>query len=186
MKTTIQYSWRTVADHRQLMNDFSANCTPCHSRVDLSGPQVYRFLFSGKLRSSYLGQSNNFRRRYREYRRRNEPTERYLRGYIHSVKSRKCNVELQFLDFEQLDLSGVLVVRKLLGSSHVRKMLESWAVLRDERSGIHVLNSKDDPSTKAPGHPDDFVRVKKKSRASYFREIDKLSGTPTSSHSLGG
>jgi hypothetical protein len=141
MKMTSQYPWRTVADHCQVMADFSKKGTSRHSQVDLSGPQVYRFLFSGKPLSSYIGQSNDFSRRYREYRTLDRPTEQRVRGFIHSAKSRKSTVELQFLDFEKLDLSGVLVVKQLLTSIHVRRMLESWAILKDERSRIHILNS---------------------------------------------
>jgi hypothetical protein len=185
VREIIQYQWRTVADHRQLMDYFSENNKSRRSLSGLSGPQVYRFMFSdghNKPKSSYIGQSNDFTRRCGEYRRRDKPTERYLRGHILSSKSLNYTVQLQFLDFDQLDLSGVLVVRELLGNSHVRKMLESWAVLGDGRSGIHILNSTDDLNAKAPGHPDDFVGKKKRSRASFCKEVDKLDRM----HSLGG
>lgn len=167
--------WRTVVGHRQLLDDFSEDLTSQVPTVDLSGPQVYRFLFSdknGRSKSSYIGQSCDFSRRYREYRNMNKPTERHVRASIHSAESSKYTAELQFLDFEELDLFGVLVVKQLLTNSHVRRMLESWAILKDERAKIHILNSQ--RGTKVIG-PNGRI-APQPNRTKLYSEIDRLDG----------
>jgi len=178
-----------MADYCQVMNFFFCPEGSKRRRVpsDLCGPQVYRFLAfdtKGKARWSHIGETGQFRRRYLEYGREKGTTERDLCSHLGACASLKFTVELQFFDFEQIDLAGLLIVPQHLGDQHVRRLLESWATLRDHRAGIRILNSRND--LKAPDHPSGFVGEKKKSRASKYREIDRLSETPLGLRSLGG
>jgi hypothetical protein len=187
----IGYLWRTVAAHDQVISFLapSDGAKPRRCPSSLSGPQVYRFLFSdsqGKAKCSHIGETKKFDGRYQEYRNKRGVTERYLRANLEACSSLAYTVELQFFDFEQINLGGIAIVPQHFGDRHVRRLVECWATLCDHRAGIRILNSRDDLNLKSPGHPEDFVGEKKKSRQSLFSELDKRNSSQTGLQSLGG
>ena len=163
--------WHTVADDSQVRRLFS----PGRMRVPkgLYGPQVYRFLFSdhsGNPKTSYIGETSDFRERLGEYRQGKKATERKLRGRL-KADGLKEKIELQFLYFEHVTMEMALVSQDIR-NVHARHLLESWAILNDKKAKLRLLNSQ--RGSIVIGLNGRIVR--QPSRAEFYRELDLLDG----------
>jgi len=133
------YHWKVVADDLEIRKLFRIDGhgllipSPKYQiSAELSGPQVYRFLFidvAGKMRA-YIGETKDFKCRLADYQKKGHATERNLRAQF-GAGGLKEHFRLEFLVVDQSSLDDV----------HARRQHEAGAISEAKRTGIRTINS---------------------------------------------
>ena len=171
---TFKFAWRVVTDSSDPRWPFGERLRLSKDLGKLfAGPRVYRFVFpcneEFQTQYAYVGQAENFSRRYYGYCRADKKVDSVV-GSLQSLNDACRNldrdpnvrvrsmifnwmlgghrVELQFLDFESFHLNRVFITQGKLSNPFVRGLVENIAVLDTETEGYYILNRGRDTQVK--------------------------------------
>jgi hypothetical protein len=112
-------------------------------KYNIAGPRVYRWVLrrGEEISSVYIGQSEKFEKRLRDYRRPN-PYDCDVQAAMRECEAGGGRVELQFLDLGtgSFRINGKLISHASLSNHDVRMMMESTAIVTARVEGVKLLN----------------------------------------------
>ncbi len=110
-----------------------------------SQPTVYRWMIvgpSGEARALYFGEADNLPTRIKSVLKpgKRQPTNVRLKRRFEEEFAHASTVELDWLQFEPIELDDLSITQESLVSVYVRRMLENLCIILGSREEIELLN----------------------------------------------
>jgi hypothetical protein len=158
---TISFAWEELTNSTQSTWLFLTRKSVGEVlKAEFKGPPIYRFVFYKDSKQwAYVGESQNFTKRYLRYRYKTKSSEPIsYKGMSEALENlhanpnvristeialasdRELKVGLQILKFDEFSFNGTLICEKTLACPFTRRALENLAILDTRASGMHVMN----------------------------------------------
>ncbi len=138
----LEYRWITVYGDEEPYR-YPDKITKSMRRLH-SEPAIYSWLvdWQGRGRARYIGETENLIRRLRAFLQPGpvRETNWRLKQYLKNARARRAGVKLQVLHFPPFEVNGFKVTMRTLTNPHVRRLMESMAILTEMQSWTEVLN----------------------------------------------
>jgi hypothetical protein len=144
----VQYQWVSVEIDSGIPFEFSNNALRL-VRCIPTKPAVYRWAVFEKqvLRKVYIGETDNLRRRIREYLNPGptQHTNRRLNSKFKTYIQKELTVQLEILKINPIYLNNVYLCDDRLSDQYIRKMMENFTLADSDVTQYEMLNATLNP-----------------------------------------
>jgi hypothetical protein len=138
----LELHWQAVFATRRRVWRFPARTTSSMRRA-CNQPAVYCWRIEwprGRTREVYVGETENLLKRMRGVLSPCVEDNRRLHEYLGRAVEQGAEVTLEMLRFEPFVLNLCVISEEKLGNPHVRRLLESMAIVSEVTAGAKLLN----------------------------------------------